>query len=84
MDPSEAANSSPEQNKFTIATKQGIIDQDAVEEYRSAHYTAVRNKGLNGDKPGESLENQPIINSISSNQSQEYFAIATESGFEIL
>lgn len=35
-------------------------------------------------KTGEWPENQPTVNCVSSNQTQEYFAIATENGFEIL
>ena len=39
--------------------------------------------GAAGKAPGEE-DKQPQVNGITSNQTQEYFAIATETGFEIL
>jgi len=65
-----------------VPTKQGIIDTEIVDKYREAHQEAVKEQGFN--VAGGEQDQQATVNSISSNQTQEYFAIATSSGFEIL
>lgn len=49
-----------------------------VNKYREAHVEA-QNETIGAPEAG-----QPEVNGISSNQTQEYFAIATGTGFEIL
>ncbi len=61
------------QNSSTSArqvmdTEQGLVNKDAVQAMRQAHISP----------------DAPLIKNISSNQSQEYFAVATQTGFEII
>lgn len=65
-----------------VPTKQGIIDYEIVEKYKEEHQKAIKDGGLN--VAGGDTETSTAVNSISSNQTQEYFAIATNQGFEIL
>lgn len=66
------------EERYTVKTKDGTVDQDAVNKYKEAHTEAqqAQNSGV--------PEVQSQVNGISSNQTQEYFAIATSTGFEIL
>lgn len=84
----EEAKGTPNQDfvvneqRYIVPTKQGLIDQDLVDQYTKAHQQAIKDQNPaegEGEKPPV-----PQVNAISSNQSQEYFAIATENGFEIL
>lgn len=61
-----------------VTTTKGCIDADMVEQFKNLHDKTQQEQ--NGDQPEQEIK----VNSISSNQSQEYFAIATEVGFEIL
>lgn len=69
------------EQRYIVPTKQGLIDQDLVEQYKTAHTEAMKQQNPLGQDDKQSV---PQVNAISSNQSQEYFAIATEVGFEIL
>jgi hypothetical protein len=71
----EDRKQSSEEGRYTVSTKQGLIDQDVVAKYKEAHYQALKQP---------IPKDPPIINSMATNQTQEYFAIATEQGFEIL
>jgi hypothetical protein len=62
-----------------VPTKNGVIDQDAVEKFRQAHIHSLKT-----NQPGTADIQDSTVFSVSSNQTQEYFAIATEKGFEIL
>lgn len=68
-----------EEKRYMVPTKNGVIDQDAVEKFRQAHFQALKANSFGTDETQESN-----VFAISSNQTQEYFAIATEKGFEIL
>ena len=75
-------NTANEENRYMITTTQGVIDQTAVDRYREAHVEAL---AVQNQAKGEvNGQEQPTVNCVSSNQTQEYFAIATENGFEIL
>jgi hypothetical protein len=56
-----------------------LIDQDEVERFRQAHIQALKN-----NSPEIAISQESNVFAVSSNQTQEYFAIATEKGFEIL
>jgi hypothetical protein len=51
-----------------LKTKDGMVDMDAVQK--------IAHKQIASDAP--------LVKMISSNQSQEYFAVATTQGFEII
>ena len=68
-----------DEQRYIVQTKQGIIDQELVDKYRDAHYEAIKEQGTI-----ETPDQVSGVNAITANQTQEYFAIATESGFEIL
>ena len=63
--------------RYIVQTKNGIIDEEKVQKFRESHTEAMKENNANPDPPA-------IVNGISHNQTQEYFAIATETGFEIL
>lgn len=68
-----------EEKRYMVPTKNGVIDQDAVDKFKQAHIESLKNSN-NGN-----FENSDSnVFFISSNQTQEYFAIATMKGFEIL
>jgi hypothetical protein len=56
-----------------------LIDQEEVERFRQAHFQALKN-----NSPEIAISQESNVFAVSSNQTQEYFAIATEKGFEIL
>lgn len=68
-----------EEKRYMVPTKNGVIDQDAVEKFRQAHFNSLKT-----NQPGTADIQESNVFSVSSNQTQEYFAIATEKGFEIL
>ena len=70
----EDRNTSSGDGRYIVTTKQGFVDTEIVDKYKEAHYKALP------DPPSQS----PMINSMAPNQTQEYFAIATQHGFEIL
>ncbi len=51
-----------------IATENGLVNKEKVREIMDANIAP----------------DAPAVRSISSNQSQEYFAVATQTGFEII
>lgn len=63
--------------RYIVQTKNGIIDEEKVQQYRESHTEAMKESNANAETPAG-------VNGISHNQTQEYFAIATETGFEIL
>ena len=63
--------------RYIVQTKSGIIDEEKVQKFRESHTEAMKENNANPETPA-------IVNGISHNQTQEYFAIATETGFEIL
>ena len=64
-------------DRYMVQTKAGIIDDEKVAQYRESHAEAMKENNASVDPPAG-------VNGISYNQTQEYFAIATETGFEIL
>jgi hypothetical protein len=64
-------------DRYIIQTKNGVVDDEKVEQYRASHTEALKENNASVDSPA-------AVNGISHNQTQEYFAIATETGFEIL
>ena len=78
-------------SNYIIQTKSGLIDQQDVEKFRIAH--AETQNEINRQKEEQKLlsgaanEEDPYnatVNAITANQTQEYFAIATDKGFEII
>jgi hypothetical protein len=72
MNAGEVAGQMP-QNQLTssrkvIRTENGLVNKDAVR--------SIMNDNIPPDAPA--------VKMISSNQSQEYFAVATQTGFEII
>ena len=71
-----------------------MIDADEVTKAKTAYIESKPEKDApkeaividgEGPEPGaETLEGDGAITSISANQTQEYFAIATDRGFEII
>lgn len=53
-----------------VKTEKGVLDKQEISKLKQIHNTE--------------LEKAPVINSIVVNQSQEYFAVATDTGFEII
>mgnify|MGYP006128260641 CR=1 FL=1 len=60
-----------------MPTKNGVVDEEKVQQFRESHTEAMKENNSSPDAPAG-------VNGISHNQTQEYFAIATETGFEIL
>ena len=67
-----------------MPTKQGIVDQEVVEKYREAHLEALKEQNAAMGIKNDAIDTPSTVNCVSSNQTQEYFAIATQNGFEIL
>ena len=77
----EKQKSKEELDQLVVPTEKGLVKQDLVNVQKAIHMQQVKdNSGLLTDPD----ELQPRVNLISTNQTQEYFAIATSKGFEIL
>ena len=78
-----------------MQTKSGLIDADAVAKFKTQHDEAEAEKKKMHDEKATATgvadataegtpEGEGLIHCISSNQTQEYFTIATDRGFEII
>jgi hypothetical protein len=73
----EGDKTKQEQDRLIINTEKGIIPTATVTNLKQIHQQTLAEQGVEVPTPVK-------INNISANQTQEYFAIATASGFEIL
>ena len=81
MEDEAATKQKQEIDRLFVVTEKGMIKQDVVSAHKQVHLEQIKEQsGLLADPD----ELQPRVNQISTNQTQEYFAIATSSGFEIL
>ena len=56
------------EQRYIVPTKQGLIDQDLVDQYKAAHQQAMKDQNQ-GEATTEEKPPVPIVNAISSNQS---------------
>lgn len=68
-----------DEQKYIVPTKDGVIDDEVVRRFRGERLEELKDRS--GDRGTEPL---PQINSITANQTQDYFVIATDVGFELI